>query len=205
MTTAHKITLALAVALACLAAYAGYGWVKEHEAGVVLTAQQKADTDAKATIAKTEADNQANLAATLKGLAALKAQGQTPAQIIKLAPQVLPALPTPINPVTAAQAEAVAGLPDAPQVHVGDLIIPAADVKPLYDAQVQCKVNAVTLTSCQETVTNQKAVMAVNDTEIKQQQTALKGGTFWHRAATAIKWTGIGIGIGGAVVAVVKH
>jgi hypothetical protein len=92
---------------------------------------------------------------------------------------------------------------DAPQLNTGDLIIPQSDAKDFYDAQVDCKVNAVKSASCQETVANLKQVSAVKDEEIKQLNVAIKGGTKWKRFASAAKWVGVGAGLG--AVAVLAH
>lgn len=204
MTTAHKITAALAGLLAIFAVYALYGWEKEREAEIVLSAQQKADKSAQETVTKAEAANQATLTAAIAQYASLKVQGQSTAQIIKLAPQVID-VPVPIQAVTPEQAKATAAIPDAPAVQAGDLIIPAADVKPLYDAQVDCKLNAVKLTSCQATVASDGNMEKILREQIGQQEIALKGGTFWHRTLTALKWTGIGIGIGAGAYAATHH
>ena len=207
MTNAHKLTAALALVLALLSGYVVYGWVKEHETSLVLATQQKADRDTQAALAKQQADNQAAFATALKPFADLKAQGQTVPQIIRLAPQVV-TVPTPISQqVTAAQATAAnaAVLPDAPQMHPGDLIIPLADVKPLYDAQVQCKIDGITLDACNKTVAIDKSVMASKDEEISQQAQALKGGTKWQRIKSALKWSGVGVAIGAAAVEYAIH
>lgn len=212
MTTAHKVTVAVSVLLAVFLVFAGYGWIKEHESAVVVNAQVTADKAAQAVIAASESKNQQQLATALAGYAAMKQSAQTPAQVVQALPQVIQ-LPAPIVQVTAAQAAAanaaapasVAGLPDAPKLAVGDLVIPAADVKPFYDAQVDCKVNAAKAASCAETTTNLTALNASKDTEIAQLQVAVKGGTRWQRAGRALKMIGIGAAVGAGAVAIAEH
>lgn len=203
MTTAHKITVALAVALAIVLAFAAYGWVTEHEAHAVLQAQQ---ADAKAAVESTEAKekaNQAALAQQLQSFAQMKAQVQTPQQVVRELPVVMPSMPAPIVQVTPAQAKAVddAKLPDAPAINAGDLVIPASDAKAFYDSQVDCKANVAKVASCQQTVANQQAELATKDAVIKDQDVALKGGTKWQRTRRAGMWALVG----GAVVYAASH
>jgi hypothetical protein len=201
MTTAHKWTLGLCIALAVVLAWAGYGFVKEHEANAVLAVQQK---DSKATqdaIAAKEQENQQSLAAALKSYAAMKQQVQTPQQVATALPALMPTMSSPVEQITpeAAKAYDEAQLPDVPKLNAGDIIIPAGDAKEFYDSQVDCKANGTKLTSCQETAANDQALIAAKDALIKDQSIALKGGTKWQRVRTAGKWLLIGAAAGFAV------
>lgn len=204
MTTAHKITLTLAVILAAFLVYAGYGWLGAHDAALTLQTQQKVDAANSSKIAASESANQAQLVSSLAAIGTMRQQVQTPTQVVQAIPQVL-TLPAPVVQVTQAQAKAADALPDAPHVHTGDLIIPQEDVKPFYDAQLDCKVNATKLSSCTETVTNLTALGTVKDNEIKQQEVVIKGGTKWQRIKRAAKWTAIGSVIGGGAVAFLAY
>ena len=128
MTTAHKVTAALAVALAGLLLFGAYSYMKEHEANAVVATQVKADKAAADAIAVKERENQQHLAEVLAGYAKLKQTVKTPAQVVRALPQVVD-LPSPIEQVTPDQIKAVADLPDAPKLQAGDLIIPAASRK----------------------------------------------------------------------------
>lgn len=203
MTLSHKITLALALALAAVLAIAAHGWISEHEARAVLQTQQ---ADAKATLAALDAkekSNQAELAAQLDRFAQMKAQVQTPRQVVQALPSVMPVMPVPITQVTDAQAKAAAqsqasGLPDAPgspssrPLAAGDLIIPAADAKAFYDAQVDCKANEAKVASCAQTVATQKDEIATKDKLIADQVKALKGGSNGQRTKRALFWAAVG-------------
>lgn len=207
MTNAHKLTLTLAFGLFGFFVCAAYGWMREHEARAVVEAQQQIETKAQAQIAAQQEKNAEQLKDTLNALIAMKQQVQTPAQIVQALPQVI-TLPQQVREVTPEQAKAAAAvpaLPDAPQIGAGDLIIPKADSKAFFDAQVDCKANAAKVSSCAETVENQKAVLALKDVEIKQLNIAIKGGTKWQRTKSAFKWIGIGALVGGAAVAAAVH
>jgi hypothetical protein len=199
--------LTLALCLAGFLLCAGYGWTREHEARAVVEAQQQIEAKAQAQIAAQQEKNVEQLKDTLAALIAMKQAVQTPAQIVQALPQLI-TLPQTIREVTPEQAKAAAAapaLPDAPQIGAGDLIIPKADSKAFFDAQVDCKANSAKAASCAETVENQKAVMALKDTEIKQLNIALKGGTKWQRTKSALKWIGVGAAAGAVGAAIAIH
>jgi Tfp pilus assembly protein PilN len=194
MTLAHKLTLALAIALAAMLAFASYGFVKEHEANAVLALQQKDAEAQQNAIAAKERENQQALAAALKSFAAMKQQVQTPEQVAKALPALLPDLSLPLEQITPEQAKALDAL-DVPElaVHAGDIVLPAIDAKQVYDAAVDCKANAARLSACEMTVANDQALIDAKDGLIRDQATALKGGTKWQRVKSAAKWTLVGI------------
>lgn len=206
MTNTNKALALLSFCLLGFLICAVCGWDQEHKAALLVVTQQKTDAATIATLQAKEKANEAQLAKSLDAFAQLKKTVQTPAQIVKALPQVL-TLPVPVEQVTAAEAVAADAekLPDAPKINDGDLIIPQADLKTFYDAQVDCKASEATANSCAVTVADQKAVMAVKDTEITQLQTALKGGTKWQRMKSAGKWTAIGVAIGAVAAEVVIH
>jgi len=195
MTTSHKVTVSLAVILCVVASIFGYSWLKAHDANILLSAQKAANADALATIKTSEETRVATLENALDKLTQLQQRTKTPAQVAAALPTVIQ-LPAPVQQVTQAQAAA------SPALHEGDLIIPAIDAKPWFDAQIECKKCGASLASTQQQVVNLTAVIAVKDKEIAQRDQALKGGTKVQRAKTAGKWASIGAVVGGTVVAV---
>lgn len=206
MTTQHKLWIAAAVLLGMLALVFGRAWVIEHEQAVVVAAQQQGDKETIVALQKQEAVNQAQLSDVLKSLVQMKQTVQTPAQVAQALPQIIE-LPQRATVVTDAQAKQIAAaLPNAPApVHEGDLVIPKESVKAFYDAQVDCKANDVKLQSCGETVQHDQQIDEVKDKQIKQLNTALKGGTKWQRTKSALKYIGIGAAIGAGAIAYSHH
>jgi hypothetical protein len=194
MTLAHRVTLALAIALAGLLTFAGYGFVKEHEANAVLAVQRKDAEAQQNAIAAKEQENQQALAAALKSFAAMKQQVQTPQQVAKALPALLPGLTAPMEQITPEQAKAVdaLNLPELP-VHAGDIVLPAIDAKQVYDAAVDCSANAAKLSACQTTVADDEALIATKERLIEDDAVALKGGTKWQRMKSAAKWMLVGV------------
>lgn len=205
MTTSHKWTTVIAVIVAAGLVIAVHSWLQERDAKTVAETVTKQANTQIADIQQKQTDQLAVLAMQLDTLQDIKSKAVTTTQIIKYLPQVmpLPAADPVLHEVTPAEAAHTATLPDAPKA--GDIIIPAATTKDFFAAQVTCKENALQLDSCKLTVANQTDIMAQKDIIIKADQTALKGGTFWHRFAHDAKIIGISAGVGVGVGYVATH
>lgn len=205
MTTSHKWTAVIAVVLAAASFLAIRAYMAEHDArnkAEVIT--QQANT----VIAAKQDDTKkvlADMQTQLTQLAQLKAKTVTTTQIVRELPTVmpLPAGDPVVHEVTAAQAAETANLPDAPKA--GDLVIPAASAKDFFDAQVTCKQNAVQLNACTQVRADDEAIIAQQKNIITADETALKGGTFWHRVWHDAKLIGISAGVGVGVGYAVTH
>lgn len=199
MTTGHKLAVSLVIVLTLLLGVAGYTYVEDK----VALARHDEQTDANNGAVKTLQDSNHALADQLTTVVAtlndLKRNTKTTTQIVQAAPQVI-TLPAPVKEVTAAEA----AVPNSP-VQAGDLVIPAVSAKAFFDAQVDCKANAATLTTCQETAKNNAAIIAVKDKQIAQDAIVIKGGTKMQRFVKAAKWVGVGVGVGVAVSYAAKH
>lgn len=110
--------------------------------------------------------------------------------------------------------QAVAALPQVSQLPVAptvqsdnSVVLPSADVLPLFQQLSDGKECAVKLNTCQADLTDEKAIDAKDQSTITDQtkQLALKNDeiqalkkkpSFWHRVGTTMKEVGIGVGIG---------
>jgi hypothetical protein len=140
-------------------------------------------------------DRDAATQAVLDKLQELAKATKTPAQAIKVLPQVVE-LPKPIYLQPAVDA-AGKQLPDAPSA-----VIPPESIVPLFQTLAQCKEDAATLANCQADAKDTGAKLQAVITERDKAVTAAKGGTFWHRMKSAARWTAIGVA-GGAVLGIV--
>lgn len=193
MTIQTKIIVALAGLLAALALMATYGYIREREA---LIARDAEVAVYKQDIAKLRAANVLIDKQTSEQVAvheAKRATVQTPAQVIASLPDYLP-LPEPVH-------EAKQG--EVPKT--GDVVVPAASVKPLFDAQVICRENVLKLDACNAKLANDEQVIAEKDKIISSDEMALKGGTRWQRVKTAGKWLMFGAAAGAVTVAVLHR
>jgi len=199
MTTAHKVTVGLAVLLAVLLGIAGWAYVQDKVALARHEEQTKANGSAVKGLEDANDALAKQLKASLDGLDRLRVGTTTTREIVQAAPQVI-TLPAPVREVTKEQA----ALPESP-VKQGDVIIPAESAKAWFDAQVTCRENAAKLDACEKTAANDAAIIAVKDKQIAEDQVVIKGGTKGQRFRTALKWGLIGAGIGVGAGLAVKH
>jgi hypothetical protein len=168
---------------------------------------------AKQTLAQADSrqhDRDAQLLQTLSSLAAEKRTVTSPAQIIRDLPQQM-GLPTPIALQTSpGQASsdspgAKSGAPkpnpmnpsqDSSRSPGQQAVIPAADLKPLYDFALDCKACQAKLAAAQADLTDEKAKAITLTNERDTAVRAAKGGSALRRIARAAKWFAIGAAAG---------
>jgi hypothetical protein len=139
-------------------------------------------------------DNQ--LALTLATLAADKRTVVTPAQIIRELPAQLP-LPSPIV------LQSAPALPNSPSSQA-NAVIPAEDLKPLYDFTIDCKTCQAKLATAQSDLTDERQKTAALTHERDDALRIARGGSAWRRITRAAKWFLIGAAAG-AVAAKAAH
>jgi len=174
-------------------------------------------------------DRDAQLNQTLATLAAEKRTVQTPSQILRDLPRQLP-LPTPIVLESPAMTKAAprfsigassrrnssmatqdteprsrvpvgsrSSQPSAPPA-----VIPAEDLKPLYDFALDCKACQARLAAAQSDLADEKSKTAALTKERDQALQVARGGSVFRRMRRAAKWFLIGAAAG-AVAAKSAH
>jgi hypothetical protein len=78
----------------------------------------------------------------------------------------------------------------------GDAVLPAADLKPLYDFAMDCKVCQAKLAAAQSDLNDEKTENAALTKEKDDAVTAAKGGGVLRRILRAAKWFAIGAAAG---------
>ena len=141
-------------------------------------------------------DRDAQLAQTLATLAAEKRTTVTPAQIIHDLPSQLP-LPSPIV------LQSAPALPNSPSPK-NNAIIPAEDLKPLYDFTVDCKACQSKLTTAQANLADERQKTTALTRERDDALRIARGGSLIRRITCAAKWLLIGAAAG-AVAAKAAH
>jgi len=202
-----KLATILLIAILAVAIFAA--WRAEHretaqlEAELVTTKQALAAADAR------QHDRDTQLTQTLSSLAAEKRSTTTPIQILHDLPNVI-SLPTPLTlqaPPTTSPAQqslksadgksassSSAGPPDAPKPQ--QVLIPAEDLKPLYDFGLDCKACQAKLAASQGNLSDEKTKTAALTKERDDALKAAKGGSALKRIARAAKWFAIGAAAG---------
>src|SRR6266478_2002857 len=175
---------------------------------LVATKQLLAAADAR------QHDRDARLVETLTALAAQKRIVVTPAQIVRELPREI-GLPAPI---VLQSADANSSIPNpmdkqptgnATPAHKANqsesqAVIPAEDLKPLYDFTIDCKACQAKLIAAQADLTDEKIKTAALTKERDHAIQIARGGSPFRRIARAAKWFLIGAAAG-AIAAKSPH
>ncbi len=178
-----ELTFALLLALAVF-----FSWRADRrdrsqlESELAATKQLLAAADAR----QHDRDNQ--LAQTLATLAAEKRTIVTPTQIVRELPTQI-SLPSPIV------LESAPASPNSPSPQT-NAVIPAEDLKPLYDFTIDCKACQAKLVTAQSDLTDERQKTAALTHERDDALRIARGGSTWRRIARAAKWFLIGAAAG---------
>jgi hypothetical protein len=159
-------------------------------------------------------DRDARLAETLTALAAQKRTVVTPAQIVRELPREI-GLPSAIVLQSAAANSSVPNQTDkqpsgsATSAHEAkqsesQAVLPAEDLKPLYDFTIDCKACQARLTAAQTDLTDEKTKTAALTKERDHALQIARGGSPFRRIGRAAKWFLIGAAAG-AIAAKSAH
>ena len=135
-------------------------------------------------------DRDAQLAQTLATLAAEKRTIVTPAQIVRELPSQI-SLPSPI----VLQSPPASPNSPSPQTNA---VIPAEDLKPLYDFTIDCKACQARLAAAQGDLTDERKKTTALTHERDDALRIARGGSAWRRIGRAAKWLLIGAAAGAA-------
>ena len=222
MPTRLWLRLAEILVTGLLTAIVVSAWRADHRDRTQLAADLATAQQALAQADARQHDRDAQLLQTLAALAAEKRTITTPAQIVRALPQQIP-LPVPItlqaqDPMSKPQKETCSsGLPwsakgplcgpeglestqrrtnPASNAAATPAILPAEDLKPLYDFTLDCKACQAKLAAAQADLTDEQAKTTVLTRERDQAVRAAKGGSLLRRIARNAKWLAIGAAAG---------
>jgi hypothetical protein len=180
--------------LLVLVAY--FSWRADQRDRAQLAAELAATKQLLAAADARQHDRDTQLAQTLATLAADKRTVVTPAQIVRELPSQI-SLPAPITLQTAP------ALPDSPTPKT-NAVIPAEDLKPLYDFAIDCKACQSKLATVQSDLTDERAKTAALTRERDDALRIARGGSAWRRIGRAAKWFLIGA-TAGAIASKAAH
>ncbi len=189
----HLAELTIAILLA-LAVY--FSWRADQRDRAQLSAELAATKQLLAAADARQHDRDAQLAQTLATLAAEKRTIVTPAQILRDLPNQI-SLPSPIV------LQSTPALPDSPTPKT-NAVIPAEDLKPLYDFTLDCKACQAKLSAAQGDLTDERKKTAALTHERDDALHIARGGSAWRRIGRATKWLLIGAAAG-ALAAKTAH
>jgi hypothetical protein len=189
----HLAELAIAILLAT-AVY--FSWRADRRDRGQLASELAATKQLLAAADVRQHDRDAQLAQTLATLAAEKRTIVTPAQIVRELPSQI-SLPSPIVLQSAPE------LPNSPAPKT-NAVIPAEDLKPLYDFTIDCKACQSKLATAQSDLTDERAKTVALTRERDDALRIARGGSAWRRIRRAAKWFLIGAAAG-AIAAKTAH
>ena len=206
-------------------------WQADRRDRAQLATQLAAAQQTIAAAAAHQKDRDSALTHTLAQLADLKQSVMTPAQILNALPKTI-ILPAPITlqpPVeqgtgahfSASPSEAratgrhaqaspasVAALPTNPAPKSAappDAVIPAADLKPLYDFALDCRACQAKLAAAQSDLADEKTKSVALTQQRDAALRAAKGGSVLRRMARAAKWFVLGAAAGALAAKAAGH
>jgi hypothetical protein len=185
-----ELTFALLLALAL-----HFSWRADRRDRAQLASELAATKQLLAAADARQRDRDAQLAQTLSTLAAEKRATVTPAQVIRELPSQI-SLPSPI-----ALQSAPASPNSPPQTNA---VLPAEDLKPLYDFTIDCKACQAKLAAAQDDLTDERKKTTSLTHERDDALRIARGGSIWRRIGRAAKWFLIGAAAG-AVAAKTAH
>jgi hypothetical protein len=188
MPTKYLIRLAELVIAILVALAIYFSWRADQRDRAHLASELAATKQLLAAADARQHDRDNQLAQTLATLAADKRTVVTPAQIIRELPTQLP-LPSPIV-LQSAQA-----LPNSPEPKA-NAVIPAEDLKPLYDFTIDCKTCQAKLATAQSDLADERQKTAALTRERDDALRIARGGSAWRRITRAAKWFLIGAAAG---------
>ena len=196
MPLRYWIRIVAAAFVVLLAVAVFVSWRADQRDRAQLATELAATKQLLATADARQHDRDAQLAQTLAALAAEKRTIVTPAQIVRELPSQI-SLPSPIL------LQSTPALPDSPMPKT-NAVIPAEDLRPLYDFTLDCKACQAKLSATQGDLTDERKKTAALARERDDALRIARGGSAWRRIGRAAKWFLIGAAAG-AVAAKTNH
>jgi len=203
MTLGSWLRIAAAVIAVVLGTSVYFAWRGAQREQAQLKAELQATQKALADADARQQSRNSELAQVVAQLNEKKAAVQSPAQIVKALPDVLP-LPTPLTLPTQTEGASVPAVSGGAKQPVEPpnpkLQLPAEDLKPLYDFAVSCRECRAQLAAAQANLkdeqTKTQALSRERDTLVQ----AARGGSVLRRVVRAAKWFVIGAAVGAVAV-----
>ena len=207
MPSPYRLKLVVVLAGVILGVILIQSWRAERRDRAALNAELAATRQLLAAADARQHDRDAQLAQTLAAIAAEKRTVVTPTQILRELPKELP-LPAPIvlqtsptlsqqaAPESASQNPAAKKSVNNAKPAQTNAIIPAEDLKPLYDFALDCKACQAKLSVAQNDLLDERKKTAALARERDDALRVARGGSAWRRIGRAAKWFVIGAAAG---------
>jgi hypothetical protein len=193
----HAAELALATVLA-VALY--FSWRADQRDRAQLASELVATKQLLTAADARQHDRDTQLQRTLLTLSTEKRKVVTPNQILRSLPSIIPLT----VPITLQATPPASTAPNAPKPIAPGAIIPAQDLKPLYDFSLDCQACQAKLSAAQNNLADEQKKTAALTHERDDALRIAKGGSVLRRITRAAKWFAIGAAAG-AIAAKAAH
>jgi hypothetical protein len=184
-----RVTAASVIIASCLAVML----VHSHRVARHAASQMSAVFTAEAPVIRQAGQHERQrarvLSTVLAKISQTKRAAKTPAQISARLASALPPLP---HPVVVALPPSSHDAPAPPAL----ITVPQDDLKPLFDRLQDCRACQEQLHAAQQDVRDQRAQLAALTAERNAAINAARGGGFWSRFRSNVKWFAIGGALG---------
>jgi hypothetical protein len=193
------LRLAAFCAAAILAASLFYSWRAQRRDRALLAGDLAKTQQALSAATARQLDRDQQLSKLLATFEERKRTVLTPAEIIRQLPRELPlplplALPTPLQTMTVPSIggqHAALNAGAAPE-SAQPIILPAADLKPLYNFAVDCNACRASLAAATSDLADERIKSAAMGRERDSALQSARGGSIFRRVVRATKWFVIG-------------
>lgn len=192
-------TLAAIAVLAalCLAIIVARSWKAARQAANQMRLAFSAQKAVLDQANKREQQRDAVLGTNLARISHDERAVKSPADIAKRLPAAFPPLP---HPVSVSLAPRASDAPEAPAI----ITVPQDDLKPLFDRLEDCRACQEQLATAQQDLIDERGKVSALTIERDAAVKAARGGGFWARFRSGLKWFAIG-GALGALAASAAH
>ena len=190
MLSRHWLQFAELIVAVILCVAILFAWRADQRDRAQLAVELAATKQLLAAADARQHERDSQLAQTLANLAAEKRTIVSPAQILRDLPRQI-SLPSPIV------LQSAPSTPNSPSAQP-NAVIPAEDLKPLYDFTIDCKACQAKLAAAQGDLADEKTKSAALTKERDHALQIARGGSTWRRIARAAKWLLIGAAAGAA-------
>lgn len=184
----------------CLAIVVARSWKASRKAGNEMRTVFRAETPLMYQADKREQQRDAVLRKHLTQISNEEQATAKPADILRRLPAAFPLLPHPLS-VSLATSTAGQDASEPPAL----ITIPQADLKALFDALEGCRACEVKLAAAQQDLDDERAKVSALTIERNAAVKAARGGAFWSRFRSGIKWFAIGGALGAFAVSSARH
>jgi len=193
--TIGALAIITALAAFCLAVIVARSWNASRQAASDMHVVFRAQTPVFNQAQQREQQRDAALSKNLAAISKAERQAKKPEDIAHRLPAAFPLLPHPLAVNLAPPSDTTGPEPPGPEPPA-IISVPREDLKPLFDRLEECRACQEQLVTAQQDLSDERAKVSALMIERDAAVKAARGGGFWSRFRTGVKWFVIGGALG---------